>query len=63
MTTQTTHKNTAQQVHQYGHILMLSAWGFVIVFSSLLSSTSAIFWTSGWARSPISCSVCSSWQS
>jgi F0F1-type ATP synthase assembly protein I len=36
MTTQTTHKNTAQQIHQYGHILILSAWGFVIVFSSLL---------------------------
>jgi F0F1-type ATP synthase assembly protein I len=36
MTTQTTHKNTAQQIHHDRHILMLSAWGFVIVFSSLL---------------------------
>ena len=36
MTTQTTHKNTAQQMHQCGHILMLSAWGFAIVFASLL---------------------------
>ena len=36
MATQTTHKNTAQQMHQYGQILMLSAWGFVIVFASLL---------------------------
>jgi F0F1-type ATP synthase assembly protein I len=36
MNTQTTPKNTIQQMHQYGHILMLSAWGFVIVFASLL---------------------------
>jgi F0F1-type ATP synthase assembly protein I len=36
MTTQTTHRNTLQQMHQYGHILMLSAWGFAIVFASLL---------------------------
>ena len=36
MTTQTTHKNTAQQIHKYGHIMMLSAWGFAIVFASLL---------------------------
>jgi F0F1-type ATP synthase assembly protein I len=36
MATQMTHKNTAQQMHQYGQILMLSAWGFVIVFASLL---------------------------
>jgi F0F1-type ATP synthase assembly protein I len=36
MTTPTTHRNTAQQMHQYGQILMLSAWGFVIVFASLL---------------------------
>ena len=36
MTTQTTHRNAAQQIHQYGHILMLSAWGFAIVFASLL---------------------------
>jgi F0F1-type ATP synthase assembly protein I len=35
MKTQTTHRNTLQQMHQYGHILMLSAWGFVIVFASL----------------------------
>jgi hypothetical protein len=36
MTTQTTHRNHAQQIHQYGQILMLSAWGFAIVFASLL---------------------------
>jgi hypothetical protein len=36
MTTPATHRNHVQQVHQYGHILMLSAWGFVIVFASLL---------------------------
>jgi F0F1-type ATP synthase assembly protein I len=36
MTTHTTHRNTLQQMHQYGHILMLSAWGFAIVFASLL---------------------------
>ena len=36
MTTQTTHRNTAQQIHQFGNILMLSAWGFAIVFASLL---------------------------
>ena len=36
MTTQIIHKNTAQQMHHYGHILMLSAWGFAIVFASLL---------------------------
>ena len=36
MTTQMTHRNTLQQMHQYGHILMLSAWGFAIVFASLL---------------------------
>ena len=36
MTTQTAHRNTAQQMYQYGHILMLSAWGFAIVFASLL---------------------------
>ena len=36
MATQMTHRNTAQQMHQYGQILMLSAWGFVIVFASLL---------------------------
>jgi F0F1-type ATP synthase assembly protein I len=36
MMTQTTHGNTLQQMHQLGHILMLSAWGFAIVFASLL---------------------------
>ena len=36
MATQMAHRNTAQQMHQYGQILMLSAWGFVIVFASLL---------------------------
>jgi F0F1-type ATP synthase assembly protein I len=36
MNTQTTHRNTLRQMHQYGHILMLSAYGFVIVFASLL---------------------------
>jgi F0F1-type ATP synthase assembly protein I len=36
MTTQTTQRNTLQQMHQYGHILMLSAWGFAIVLASLL---------------------------
>ena len=36
MKTQTTHSSTLQQMHRYGHILMLSAYGFVIVFASLL---------------------------
>jgi F0F1-type ATP synthase assembly protein I len=36
MNTQTTDKNYIHQMRQYGHILMLSAWGFVIVFASLL---------------------------
>jgi F0F1-type ATP synthase assembly protein I len=36
MNTQTTDKNYIQQMRQYGHILMLSAWGFAIVFASLL---------------------------
>lgn len=36
MTTPTTHRNAAQEMHHYGHILMLSAWGFAIVFASLL---------------------------
>ena len=36
MNTQTTHRNTLQQMHQYGHVLMLSAYGFVIVIASLL---------------------------
>ena len=36
MNTQTTDQNCIHQMRQYGHILMLSAWGFVIVFASLL---------------------------
>ena len=36
MTTPATHRNHVQQVQQYGQILMLSAWGFVIVIASLL---------------------------
>ena len=36
MTTPATHRNSVQQVQQYGQILMLSAWGFVIVIASLL---------------------------
>ncbi len=36
MNTQTTHRNTLQQMHQYGHVLMLSAYGFLIVIASLL---------------------------
>lgn len=36
MKTQTAHRNTLQQMQQYGHILMLSAWGFVIAIASLL---------------------------
>jgi F0F1-type ATP synthase assembly protein I len=36
MNTQTTDKNYIHQMRQYGHILMLSAWGFAIVFASLL---------------------------
>ena len=37
MTTQTTEpRNQLQQMHHFGAILMLSAWGFVIVVSSLL---------------------------
>jgi hypothetical protein len=36
MNTPTTHRNTLQQMHQYGQILMLSAYGFVIVIASLL---------------------------
>ena len=36
MNTQTTDKNYIHQMRQYGHILMLSAWGFVIAFASLL---------------------------
>jgi len=36
MTTQTTQRNTLQQMNHFGSILMLSAWGMVIVVSSLL---------------------------
>jgi F0F1-type ATP synthase assembly protein I len=36
MNAQTSRKNTLQQMHSYGHILMLSAWGFAIVIASLL---------------------------
>ena len=36
MTTQTTRRNQLQQMHHFGSILMLSAWGFVIVVTSLL---------------------------
>jgi hypothetical protein len=36
MTTQTQQKNTLQQMHHFGSILMLSAWGMVIVVTSLL---------------------------
>jgi riboflavin transporter FmnP len=36
MTTQTTYKNNLQQVQNLGPILMISAWGLVIVTSSLL---------------------------
>jgi len=36
MATPTTHKNPFQQINQYGYIIMLSAWGFVIVIASLL---------------------------
>jgi len=36
MATQTTQKNTLQQMHHFGSILMLSAWGIVIVATSLL---------------------------
>jgi len=36
MTTQTTRKNNLQQMHQFGPILMFSAWGLVIVTTSLL---------------------------
>jgi F0F1-type ATP synthase assembly protein I len=33
MTTQATHRS---HVQKYGHIMTVSAWGFVIVFASLL---------------------------
>jgi len=36
MTAQTNNRNHLQQMHQMGPILMLSAWGFVIVVASLL---------------------------
>jgi hypothetical protein len=36
MTTQTTHGNQLQQMHCLGSILMLSAWGIVIVVTSIL---------------------------
>lgn len=36
MTTQTTRNNNLQQMHRFGSILILSAWGFVIVVTSLL---------------------------
>jgi hypothetical protein len=36
MTTQTQQKNTLQQMHHFGAILMLSAWGMVIAVTSLL---------------------------
>lgn len=36
MTTQTAHRNTFQEMHHFGSILMLSAWSFVIVVASLL---------------------------
>jgi len=36
MNARMTHKSILQQMHQYGHILMLSAYGFVIVIASLL---------------------------
>lgn len=32
----TTQKHPAQQLHQFAPVLMLSAWGFVIVVASLL---------------------------
>jgi hypothetical protein len=36
MATQTTHRDHLRQMHHLGPILMLSAWGMVIVFTSLL---------------------------
>ncbi|MDD5171393.1 MAG: AtpZ/AtpI family protein [Syntrophales bacterium] len=36
MTTQPTRRNNLQQMHQFGAIMMLSAWGIVIVVTSLL---------------------------
>ena len=36
MATQTVQRNNLQQMHHFGPILMLSAWGFVIVVTSLL---------------------------
>jgi F0F1-type ATP synthase assembly protein I len=36
MNAPTTPRNTLQQMQRYGHILMLSAWGFAMVIASLL---------------------------
>lgn len=36
MTTQTPRRNHLQQMHHFGPILLLSAWGFVIAVASLL---------------------------
>ena len=36
MTTQTTQRNTLQQMQHFGAILKISAWGFVIAVTSLL---------------------------
>ncbi len=36
MTTQTTSKNQLQLMHDLGSVLMLSAWGLVIVVASFL---------------------------
>lgn len=36
MTTQTTSRNQLQQMHHLGSVLMMSAWGIVIVVTSVL---------------------------
>ncbi len=36
MTTQTTQRDQLRQMRQFGPVLMLSAWSFVIVITSLL---------------------------
>lgn len=36
MTTQTTQRDQLRQMQQFGPVLMLSAWSFVIVITSLL---------------------------
>ena len=36
MTTQTTQKNTLQPMHHFGTIMKMSAWGIVIVVTSIL---------------------------